>query len=180
MKKITIEEATKIMLTFTDDIESVNLATVSTDGEPFASYSPYVEDEKGNYYVFISTAVMHSHNMNATKKAYIMFLQDESKASHIYARQRLSFKAEVEKFKEDDKRANGIFELFDKKFGDRVSFFSMMKDSRIYKLIPKDGKLVLGFGSAYNLSKNKKILGINDKGHSSSHDNGLKEHSHSK
>ena len=73
MKQYSIEEANKRLETFTKEIESVNIATVSKDGEPFASYSPFVEDEQGNYYVFISTAVNHSHNMNATKKAYIMF-----------------------------------------------------------------------------------------------------------
>ena len=133
-----------------------------------------MEDNDGNYYVFISTAVMHSHNMNATKKAYIMFLQDESKASHIYARQRLSFRVDAEKFEEDDDRADEIFKLFDEKFKERVGFFSMMKDSRIYKMVPHNGSLVLGFGSAFKLDEDKKIMSVNDKGHSSSHDEGLK------
>ncbi len=176
MKRYTIEEANEELSTFTSKIESVNLATVSASGEPFASYSPYVEDENHNYYVFISTAVMHSHNMSATNKAHIMFLEDESKASHIYARQRLYFRANTEKFEEDDKRAREIFKLFDKKFGSRVSFFSSQKDSRIYKLMPRDGNLVLGFGSAFKISDDRKILKLNDKGHSSSHDEGLKKH----
>lgn len=117
---------------------------------------------------------MHSHNMSATKKAHIMFLQDESKASHIYARERMYFKVDVDKFEENDNRADGIFQLFDKKFKEKVSFFSMMKDSRIYKLIPKDGNLVLGFGSAFKISDDKKTLYLNDKGHSTSHEEGLK------
>lgn len=134
-----------------------------------------MQDEEGNYYVFISTAVMHSHNMSATKKAHIMFLQDESKASHIYARQRMYFRADVDRFEENDSRADSIFKLFDEKFKERVSFFSMMKDSRIYKLIPRDGNLVLGFGSAYKIADDNKTLMLNDKGHSSSHDKGLKD-----
>ena len=39
MKRYSIEEATKELSIFTNSIESVNIATVSTDGEPFASYS---------------------------------------------------------------------------------------------------------------------------------------------
>jgi putative heme iron utilization protein len=175
MKSYTIQEATKELETFTKDIESVNLATVSSQGEPFASYSPFVEDKDGNYYVFISTAVMHSHNMSATKKAHIMFLQDESKASHIYARQRLYFKATVDRFEENDPRAKDIFKLFDEKFQERVSFFQHQKDSRIYKLIPSDGNLVLGFGAAYKVSSDKKSLSTNTGGHSKSHDDGLKK-----
>lgn len=175
MKQYSIEKANKRLETFTKEIESVNIATVSKDGEPFASYSPFVEDEQGNYYVFISTAVNHSHNMNATKKAYIMFLEDESKANHIYARQRLSFKVVAEKFEENDTRAKDIFALFEARFEDRVSFFSYMKDSRIYKLIPSDGKLVLGFGSAFIVGDDGKILSMNQGGHSKSHDEGLQK-----
>ena len=98
MKSISIEDAQKEMVPFLENIQSVLLSTVDIDGEPFVSYSPYVEDEEGNFYVFISTAVNHSHNMNATKKAHIMFLEDESVTDHIYARKRMYFKADAEKF----------------------------------------------------------------------------------
>ncbi len=174
MKRITIEKATKELHNFTDNVQSVILSTVSKDGEPFASYSPFVEDKDGNFYVFISTAVLHSHNMSATKKAHILFLEDESKTEHIYVRRRMYFSADSERFEEDDERANDIFELFKDKFKDKVSHFPMMKDSRIYKLTPKNGNLVLGFGSAYKISDDRKSLLINDKGHSKSHDEGLK------
>ena len=36
--------------------------------------------------------------------------------------------------------------------------------------------LVLGFGSAYKISSDRKIISLNDKGHSSSHEEGLKKH----
>ena len=74
---------------FLDDIKTVILSTVSSDGEPFASHSPFVRDEEGNFYVFISTSVQHSHNMYNNGKAHILFLEDESKTKHIYARRRL-------------------------------------------------------------------------------------------
>ena len=51
----------------------------------------------------------------------------------------------------------------------------MMKDSRFYKLSPYNGNLVLGFGSAYKISSDRKIISLNDKGHSSSHEEGLKK-----
>jgi len=175
MKKNTIEDAQKEMAPFLNNIQSVLLSTVNKDAEPFVSYSPYVEDEEGNFYVFISTAVNHSHNMNATKKAHIMFLEDESVTDHIYARRRMYFKADAEKFEEDDEREEKIHDLFKKRFGDKVSFFSMMKDSRFYKLTPRDGNFVLGFGGAYKISDDRKTLSLNDKGHSRSHSEGLKK-----
>jgi len=175
MKSISIEEAQNEMVPFLQNIQSVLLSTVDKDSEPFASYSPFVEDEEGNFYVFISTAVNHSHNMNATKKAHIMFLEDEGVTDHIYARRRMYFRADAEKFEEEDERAEAIHDLFKKRFGDKVSFFSMMKDSRFYKLTPREGNFVLGFGAAYKISDDRKTLSLNDKGHSRSHSEGLKK-----
>jgi len=175
MKKITIEEAQNEMVPFLKNIQSVLLSTVDKDAEPFASYSPFVEDDEGNFYVFISTAVNHSHNMNATGKAHIMFLEDESVTDHIYARRRMYFRADAEKFEENDERTEKIHNLFKERFEDKVSFFSMMKDSRFYKLTPRDGNFVLGFGGAYKISADRKTLTINDGGHSRSHAEGLKK-----
>ena len=175
MKSSPIEEAQKEMVSFLENIQSVLLSTVSADAEPFVSYSPYVEDEEGNFYVFISTAVNHSHNMNATKKAHIMFLEDESVTDHIYARRRMYFKADAEKFEENDERTEKIHDLFKKRFADKVSFFSMMKDFQYYKLTPKEGNFVLGFGGAYKISKDRKTLLLNEIGHTKSHSEGLKK-----
>jgi len=173
MKRITKSDAVRELETFTDNVESVILSTVSKKGEPFASYSPFVEDKEGNFYVFISTAVPHSHNMFSTKKAHIMFLEDESKTEHIYARRRLYFSAECEKFEEDDVREEDILKLFKEKFRSRVSFFSSMKDSRIYKLKPSNGNIILGFGSAFKVNENRKEVSLSEREHSKSHEAGL-------
>lgn len=176
MKKISKEEALEIAGIFLNDIQTVVLSTVNKESQPFASYSPFVEDEKGNFYVFISTAVPHSYNMHSTGKAHLLFIEDESKAEHIYARKRMYFKAKAEKFEENDERFEAIYELFKKKFGDAVSFFSHMKDSRFYKLTPSEGNIVLGFGAAYKLSADRKTIKQNDQGHSTSHEEGLKKY----
>ena len=76
-----------------------------------------------------------------TGKAHIMFLEDESKTEHIYARRRMYFQADAQKFEENDEREEKIHTLFKDKFQDKVSFFSMMKDSRFYKLSPYNGNL---------------------------------------
>jgi len=172
----TSEKILKTLETFTDDIQSVILSTKNPKGETFASYSPFVEDKDGNYYVYLSTAVPHAYNLYTSKKAHILFLEDESKTEHIYARRRLYFDAVAEKFKPDDKRDDEIFALFKERFKDKVAFFSGMKDFRLYKLTPSNGNLVLGFGQAFKVSADRKTLTLNDKGHYDSHENGLKEY----
>lgn len=176
MKK---EEAQKELDVFLDNIKTVVLSTVSSEGEPFASYSPYVQDEEGNFYVFVSTAVQHSHNMYNTKKAHLLFIEDESKTEHIYARRRLYFKAKAEKFEENDERFEKIAKLFEAKFDKQAALIRMMPDSRFYKLTPYDGNLVLGFGAAFKLDETNKNIDklqtMNGKAHSGTHEEGLKK-----
>lgn len=164
---------------FLDDIKTVILSTVGSDGEPFASHSPFVRDVEGNFYVFISTSVQHSHNMYNTGKAHILFLEDESKTKHIYARRRLYFKVKAEKFDENDIRTEEITQLFEKRFGKQASLVREMPSSRFYKLIPSEGNFVIGFGAAYKLDEtNKKVKELNTMNgaaHGGTHELGLKK-----
>lgn len=173
--KITKEEALKTLQTFTDDINSLMLSTVDKESKPFASYAPFVEDKEGNYYICVSGYVAHSKNMNATKKAAIMFIEDESVAAHPFGRKRLYFDAEAEMFSEDDERKDEVAKLFEAKFGGKVSFMLSMPDFRIYKLSPKNGSIVLGFGAAFHVSDDKKSLRFKTAIHEEKHDDTLKQ-----
>lgn len=176
---ISKEKAQKELDVFLNNIKTVMLSTVDSNGEPFASYSPYAQDEDGNFYVFVSTAVQHSHNMFNTKKAHILFIEDESATNHIYARRRLYFKAKAEKFEENDERFEKIAKLFEAKHKEEASLVRVMPDSRFYKLTPYEGNLVLGFGAAFKLDEtNKNVVKLNTMGgksHGATHEKGLKK-----
>lgn len=175
IKRIDKKEALKVAQTFTDDLNSLFLSTVSKDGFPFASYAPFVEDENAEYYICISGFVPHAHNLVQTEKAAIMFIEDECKAAHPFGRKRMYFDADAEKFEPDDSQNEKIYDLFAKKFGDSASFITKMPDFRIYKLTPKNGSLVLGFGSAYNISDDKKSLSFKNALHENKHEKNLQE-----
>ncbi len=159
------KEALEQLDTFFDDKLSMMMATVSEEGEPFCSYTPYVEDEDHNYYIYISGSVPHSANMSANGKVSIMMIEDESKCEHIYARKRFYAQATAEAFSPNDERTEAINELFAKKFDSKVKYFFKMPDFRIYKITPKDGNLVLGFGAAYKVGGDRKSMGLKSVGH---------------
>lgn len=173
--KMSKEKALKILDTFTDSLQSVMLSTVSNEAKPFASYAPFVEDEEGNYYICISGFVPHAHNLTQTKIASIMFIEDEKDAFHPFGRRRLYFDADAQRFEENDERKEKIAKLFNKKFDNQVSFMLKMPDFRIYKLIPKNGSLVLGFGAAFNVSEDKKSLTFKTALHENEHERSLSE-----
>lgn len=171
--RLSVTEAAEALKTFTNSIESLVLATVDENAEPFASYAPFVEDEEHNYYVVVSSYVRHAHNMVTTRKASLLFLEDESKTANIFARKRLYFKAKVQKFARDDKRAQKINNLFGEKFGNKAKMVIEMEDFRIYKLLPYEGSIVLGFGSAFSVSEDRKTLTPKNALHQEEHEKNL-------
>ena len=92
--------------------------------------------------------------MVETKKAHILIMEDESSADHIYARKRLYFGATC-KLEEDEEK---IFKLFDDRYADKLSFLRTMKDFKIIKITPQERSLVLGFGAAYKMGVDGKLL----------------------
>jgi hypothetical protein len=132
--------------TFDKDKYSLIISTVSVDNEPLTSYSPFVKIDN-DYFICISSNMPHFTNMMETKKAHVMIIEDEEKASNIYARKRLYFGVTC-KLGDDSEK---IFKLFDERYGDALSFFRDMKDFKVVQLIPHEKSLVLGFGAAYKM-----------------------------
>lgn len=146
MSSLTESEIIEQFESFDTDIMSIIISSVSSEGEPLTSYSPFVKAE-GYYYICISSNLPHFNNMMQTKKAHLMLIEDESKSSHIYARKRLYFSANCVLEEECEK----IFELFDARYGESLSFLREMQDFKIVKILPQERSLVLGFGAAYKM-----------------------------
>ncbi len=168
--RIKEEDALKRLETFNDDKQSIVISSADENGVPFVSYSPFVEDKDFNMYIIISGGVKHAHNLSKTKQASIMTIQDESQCKNIYARERFYGLVEAEKFEENDSREAEIMELFVAKFGPHVKMLTKMPDFRIYKLVPKEANLVLGFGSAYSVSVDRKSINIKNAEHEQKHE----------
>lgn len=153
MQKYSDEEILEQFKSFGNDKKSLIVSTTNQNHKPLTNYSPFVEFEN-NYYISVSSLLPHYDNMYRSKKAHILIIEDESQASHIYARKRLYFNAQCE-LVDDEKK---IFELFDERYGESLSFLKTMKDFKLFKLIPEEKSLVLGFGAAYKMDKNGNLL----------------------
>ena len=146
MKQYSEDEIIDLFKTFSDDKYSLVVSTVNEENMPLTSYSPFVV-KNGNYYICVSSNMPHFKNMETSKKAHVFIIEDEEKASHIYARQRLYFDVSCEVIENTE----NIFQLFDERYGDKLSFLKTMKDFKILQLVPGQKSLVLGFGAAYKM-----------------------------
>lgn len=147
------EEIIEIFKNFDKDKFSLIISTTNGQNEPLTNYAPFVKIDE-DYFVSVSANMPHFTNMIETQKAHILIIEDESTADHIYARKRLYFGVTCALAEDEEK----IFKLFDERYGDKLSFLRTMKDFKIIKLTPQERSLVLGFGAAYKMGVDGKLL----------------------
>lgn len=150
-------------INFDKNLLSVSLGSVDEKGKPHSSYAPFVKDEEGYYYVYISEMSEHTQNILKQQKLSLMLIEDEKDAKHVFARKRLTFDCETKVVERDTETWNEKMSLFEKKFGN----FERMKEMLDFHLIQikhLEGRMVLGFGAAYKISQQGKVVHMKGKG----------------
>lgn len=139
------------MLAFIQPFQSVVIATIDSDGNPFSSYAPFVRYEH-RYYVFISDIARHARNLRATPKASLFFIEDEGTAANIFARRRVSLQCDSTAISRNAARFAEVLKRFKTKFDPAmVGMLEGMRDFNLYELAPFSGEAVFGFGEAYDI-----------------------------
>ena len=137
---------------FKQSVKTLQLSTLTSEGKPYASYSPFVEDELGNFYIFVSQLAGHTQNLLENPQASILLIQDEVEARQIFARKRLSYQCDVEAVSPEDSNYNLTLDSMEKRFGNVVELLRSLPDFILFKLTPYQGQYVKGFGKAYKLT----------------------------
>ena len=135
-----------------EGVQSLMLGTVGQEGFPRVSYAPYVRDGSGNFFVYLSHLSEHTSEMIANKVASVLLIEDESRVEQIFARIRISYLCDVIQIDRDDARYESTLTRFKDKFGNVISVLRSLPDFVLFQLSPKSGRVVTGFGQAYDLS----------------------------
>lgn len=145
---------------------SLNLGTVSADGQPEASYAPYVADQ-GRYYVYLSSLARHAANLRSVPKASVLFIEGETEAKQVFARERLTLACTVNECPRDTPRFEAVLDLFGERFGKFMQVIRPLQDFGLFELQPISGSYVAGFARAYVLDGTDlgHIRHRNDEGH---------------
>ena len=131
--------------------QSIQMGTANQAGIPEASYSPSIMDESSNFYVHVSELASHTSNLRDSACASVLIIEDESTAENLFARKRVAYQCSALLIERHSKKWNSVVDKFEEKFGKIIGFLKTMEDFHLFKLIPKSGRLVLGFGQAYDL-----------------------------
>lgn len=160
-----------------ENFKTVILGTVSKDGLPDASVAPAVLGADGAFYVYVSGLSLHTRNLADTAKASVFIIQDESAASQLLARQRLTFPCAAECVARDQADFAAHMTALKAKFGPVMEHLEGMIDFRMFRLAPSRGRLVAGFGQAYDVDPlDWNQLGhVGDTGHTPAHGHGARQ-----
>lgn len=148
--------------------QSIHLGTVDANGEPEASYAPYVADQ-GRYYVYLSRLARHANNLRDVPKASALFIEGEAEAKQVFARERLTLACSVTECPRDTPRFEQVMDLFGERFGKFMQVIRPLQDFGLFELKPVSGSYVAGFAKAYVLDGEDlgHIRHRNDEGHQS-------------
>lgn len=132
---------------------SLLLATLSVEGLPRMSYSPFVYLNNA-YYIYISKLAQHTQDIEANPRFSMMMIDDESKTRNIYARARLSFDVDANLVERESEEYKTALDGLKNRAGGTVDLLSSLSDFLLFKLVPVQGRLVVGFGQAYEIQPN--------------------------
>ncbi len=157
---VTVQESLQV---FTKPFQSLVISSITDQGEPYASYAPFVKVDD-DYYFLISKIAKHYDNMLNHPQIAIFFLEDEAATQNIFFRKRLSYHVKTMFTQDPDVKA-----AFITKFGDFVKQLFAM-DFFMVKCEINHGLFVIGPGQAYEVDAQQQIIkqmtGKAGKGHS--------------
>ena len=148
MTKETLEES---FINFKQSVQTLQLSTLTAEGKPNGSYSPFVADELGNFYIFVSQLASHTQDLLVNPQASILLVQDEVEARQIFARRRISYQCDVEIVEQDSVDYVPMLDAMEKRFGNVMQLLRTLPDFILFRLKPYQGQYVKGFGKAYKL-----------------------------
>jgi heme iron utilization protein len=132
--------------------QTLLLSTASITGIPDISYAPFVRDEAGSFYVFISELAAHTDNLLTNPQVSVMFVRPESESNNLFARERAIFDCSVKEIERNDDCYSTQLKALQTKFGEIVGVLRSLSDFHLFALSPISGRYVAGFGQAYTIN----------------------------
>lgn len=137
---------------FRSQCQTLILATMNEDQWPEASYTPYVEDAQGCFYILISELAAHTRHLMNNGRVSWMLIADEQDTRQLFARKRFICKGQAQVIDRSEKVFETRLNQMKETFGEIIDLLSGLDDFHMMRLTPETATYVRGFGQAYSLS----------------------------
>ncbi len=134
--------------------QTLLLSTASITGVPDVSYAPFVRDNAGVFYIFVSEMACHTANLLNNPQASILFIRQEAESRNLFARERAVLNCRVKEIFRDDAGYTDHLQDLQDKFGEVVGVLRDLSDFHLFALHPENGRYVMGFGRAFSVNVN--------------------------
>ena len=139
----------KVKLKLIDTCKSF-VITVTNNDHPDIGYAPYIYRDNF-FYIFSSELSSHIRLLINKKVGTFMLIKDERDTKNIWARVRMKFQAKVSIISRNVTEFQEITDIISIEHGNTINIIKQFKDFHLMKIIPTQGTIITGFGSAYNL-----------------------------
>ncbi|TVT55275.1 MAG: HugZ family protein [Sedimenticola thiotaurini] len=131
--------------------QTLILSTVNQHQQPEISYAPFVQDEQGVFYIFVSELASHTANLLQSGRTSIMIVRDEVQSRNLFARERVSYQCSASDIPLSDPVSEIPLTQLQERFGETIKLLRTLADFHLIALTPETGRYVAGFGKAYDL-----------------------------
>jgi len=138
-------------MAFIHSRNTLQLASITETGEPFASYAPFAIGD-GVFYVLLSELAIHGKNLQHHAQVSILIVEDEGDADEVFARVRVQFSAVAQLIPRDTPAWQTGIQALAQRHGDRIHQLRQLPDFKLFQLQPNTLRFVKGFGRACELS----------------------------
>lgn len=132
--------------------QTLLLSTASANGVPDISYAPFVRDDAGVFYIYVSEMACHTVNLLNNPQASVLFIRPESESPNLFARERAVLNCSVSEIRRDDAIYAERIQALQDKFGEVVNVLGSLPDFHLFALCPENGRYVIGFGRAFSVN----------------------------
>ncbi len=115
------------------------------------SYTPFAI-VAGTLAIVVSKLASHSAPLRSQRPASVLVVDTESKINDAYMRARFSINVAVWFLAQGSAAADAVWSALEQRQGDTVRTLRTLPDFDAIRLQPIDGRLVLGFASAHDVS----------------------------
>lgn len=127
------------------------LGTANAAGDPDASVAPLALSADGTLHTYVSEMSAHTKNLRETGRASVLVIEDEGTAAQLLARKRLTLRCTTKFIERDSATFTTVMAAFKVTFGPVMTHLEGMTDFHLVELTPSRGRLVAGFGQAFEV-----------------------------
>ncbi len=140
--------------------KTLTLSTLSSEGFPEISYTPFLRGEDGTFIIFISELAHHTPNLLAHPVCSVLFAGLESETKNMFARERVFFRCQVQELPRDTEECDAWLDKMQNAFGNTVQVLRNLPDFHLFALKPINGQYTIGFGKAFSIHEDGSLSHI--------------------